>query len=285
MTIDFITPVVDDPKSFGEIAAANSLSDVYAMGGQPIIALNVVCFPTSCEPITVLQDILNGGASKVCEAGAMLAGGHSVQDEEHKYGLVVFGEVERDKMWQVGTARSGDSLIITKPIGTGIAVTAMKAGLFADADIAAATESMAKLNAVPPILSDFIRSKITACTDVTGFGLAGHALDLPAEGVSVEIFMKELPLLNGIKDMANMGLIPAGSYANLQHSGDKVINRSEMGRFAEDLIFDPQTSGGLLIAIPEENEEQLLSELNLGGFPISKKVGTFIEGSGKLILV
>ena len=138
MTIDFITPVVDDPKSFGEIAAANSLSDVYAMGGQPIIALNVVCFPTSCEPITVLQDILNGGASKVCEAGAMLAGGHSVQDEEPKYGLVVFGEVERDKMWQVGTARSGDSLIITKPIGTGIAVTAMKAGLFADADIAAA---------------------------------------------------------------------------------------------------------------------------------------------------
>lgn len=209
MTIDFITPVVDDPKSFGEIAAANSLSDVYAMGGQPIIALNVVCFPTSCEPITVLQDILNGGASKVCEAGAMLAGGHSVQDEEPKYGLVVFGEVERDKMWQVGTARSGDSLIITKPIGTGIAVTAMKAGLFADADIAAATESMAKLNAVPPILSDFIRSKITACTDVTGFGLAGHALDLPAEGVSVEIFMKELPLLNGIKDMANMGLIPS----------------------------------------------------------------------------
>ena len=285
MTIDFITPVVDDPKSFGEIAAANSLSDVYAMGGQPIIALNVVCFPTSCEPITVLQDILNGGANKVCEAGAMLAGGHSVQDEEPKYGLVVFGEVERDKMWQVGTAKAGDSLIITKPIGTGIAVTAIKAGLFAEADIAAATESMAKLNSVPPILSDFIRGKITACTDVTGFGLAGHALDLPADGVSVEIFMKELPLLHGIKDMANMGLIPAGSYANQQHSGDKVVNRSEMGRFAEDLIFDPQTSGGLLIAIPEENEKQLISELSLGGFSSSKKIGTFIEGSGKLILV
>lgn len=285
LTVDFITPVVDEPARFGEIAAANSLSDVYAMGGTPIIALNVVCFPTSCEPISVLKEILNGGAEKICESGAMLAGGHSVQDEEPKYGLVVFGEVEKNKMWQVGTANSGDSLIITKPIGTGIAVTAIKANLFSEENTAAASESMAKLNSVPPILSDFIRETITAATDVTGFGLAGHALDLSSHGVSVEIYTKELPLLGGIRDMANMGLIPAGSYANKEHSGDRIINRSKMGRFAEDLIFDPQTSGGLLLAIPPENEEQLLQELHSGGFTSSKVIGRFIEGSGNLILV
>ena len=255
------------------------------MGGRPIIALNVVCFPTSCEPISVLKEILNGGAEKICEAGAMLAGGHSVQDEEPKYGLVVFGEVEKDKMWQVGTANNGDTLILTKPIGTGIAVTAIKANLFSEEDTAAATASMAKLNAIPPILSDFIRGKVTAATDVTGFGLAGHALDLSSRGVSVEIYTKELPLLDGIPDMANMGLIPAGSYANKEHSGDRVINRSKMGRFAEDLIFDPQTSGGLLLAIPQENEKQLLQELHDGGFTSSKVIGRFIEGNGNLILV
>lgn len=285
LTIDFITPVVDDPVKFGEIAATNSLSDVYAMGGRPIIALNVVCFPTSCEPIEVLKDILGGGAAKICEAGAMLAGGHSVQDEEPKYGLVVFGEVENDKMWQVGTARAGDSLILTKPIGTGIAVTAIKAGFFAEENVKAATENMAKLNSVPPILSDKIRGAITACTDLTGFGLAGHALDLlPAEGVALEVEAAALPLLPGIAEMANMGLIPAGSYANKEHVGRFVTNESPMGRFAEDLAFDPQTSGGLLIAIPQEREKELLKELHAGGFEKSVKIGNFVAGDRKLTL-
>lgn len=270
---------------FGEIAAANSISDVYAMGGRPIIALNVVCFPTACEPISVLKEILNGGASKVCEAGAMLAGGHSVQDDEPKYGLVVFGEVESDKMWKVGTAEQGDVLILTKPIGTGIAVTAIKAGLFSSSDTETVTRSMAKLNSVPPILSDKIRGKITACTDVTGFGLAGHVLDLPSEGVSVEVDIEKLPLLPGIKEMSNMGLIPAGSYANKQHIGDKVINKSKRGRFADDLAFDPQTSGGLLISIPAEYEAELLSELTAGGFGDSVTIGKFIKGDGTLTLV
>lgn len=285
LTIDFITPIVDSPLKFGEIAAANSLSDVYAMGGRPIIALNVVCFPTACEPLSVLKEILLGGANKVIEAKTMLAGGHSVQDEEPKYGLVVYGEVDRDKMWAVGKAAVGDALILTKPLGTGIAVTAIKAGIFSAENIEAATESMAKLNSIPPILSDEIRGAVSSCTDVTGFGLAGHALDLPAEGVSVKIAMASLPLLPGIEEMANMGLIPAGSYSNKKHSGAKVFNNSSFGQFAEDLIFDPQTSGGLLLSIPERLAEKLLDELQQAGFIAAKRIGYFVEGDMTLELI
>ena len=283
--MDFITPVVDSPEYFGKIAAANSLSDVYAMGGKPLIALNVVCFPTDCEPLDVLKEILNGGAQKAIEAGAMLAGGHSVQDEEPKYGLVVFGEVKKDRMWTVGTAKPGDVLILTKPIGTGIAVTAIKAGLFSDENIDAAVQSMAKLNSIPKVLSEDICRAVTACTDVTGFGLAGHALDLLSDGASLEIEMESLPLLPGIGEMADMGLIPVGAYRNKEHSGSKVINESRMGIFAEDLIFDPQTSGGLLIAIPSELEEELIKQLHAGGFNWSVRIGKFVEGDNLIKLV
>ena len=283
--MDFITPVVDSPEYFGKIAAANSLSDVYAMGGKPLIALNVVCFPTDCEPLDVLKQILNGGAQKAIEAGAMLAGGHSVQDEEPKYGLVVFGEVKKDRMWTVGTAKPGDVLILTKPIGTGIAVTAIKAGLFSDENIDAAVQSMAKLNSIPKVLSEDICRAVTACTDVTGFGLAGPALDLLSDGASLEIEMESLPLLPGIGEMADMGLIPAGAYRNKEHSGSKVINESRMGIFAEDLIFDPQTSGGLLIAIPSELEEELIKQLHAGGFNWSVRIGKFVEGDNLIKLV
>ncbi len=283
--MDFITPVVDSPEYFGKIAAANSLSDVYAMGGKPLIALNVVCFPTDCEPLDVLKQILNGGAQKAIEAGAMLAGGHSVQDEEPKYGLVVFGEVKKDRMWTVGTAKPGDVIILTKPIGTGIAVTAIKAGLFSDENTDAAVQSMAKLNSIPNVLSEDICRAVTACTDVTGFGLAGHALDLLSDGTSMEIEMGSLPLLPGIGEMADMGLIPAGAYRNKEHSGSKVINESKMGIFAEDLIFDPQTSGGLLIAIPEDQEHELLKQLHAGGFNNSVRIGKFVPGDNLLKLV
>ena len=227
--MDFITPVVDSPEYFGKIAAANSLSDVYAMGGKPLIALNVVCFPTDCEPL--------------------------------------------------------DVLILTKPIGTGRAVTAIKAGLFSDENIDAAVQSMAKLNSIPKVLSEDICRAVTACTDVTGFGLAGHALDLLSDGASLEIEMESLPLLPGIGEMADMGLIPAGAYRNKEHSGSKVINESRMGIFAEDLIFDPQTSGGLLIAIPSELEEELIKQLHAGGFNWSVRIGKFVEGDNLIKLV
>lgn len=283
--MDFITPVVDSPEYFGKIAAANSLSDVYAMGGRPLIALNVVCFPTDCEPLDVLKEILDGGAQKAIEAGAMLAGGHSVQDEEPKYGLVVFGEVKKDRMWTVGTAKPGEVLILTKPIGTGIAVTAIKAGLFAEENIDAAVQSMARLNSIPGVLSDEICRAVTACTDVTGFGLAGHALDLLSDGTSLEIEMERLPLLPGIGEMADMGLIPAGAYRNKEHSGPKVINESKMGIFAEDLAFDPQTSGGLLIAVPAEHELELLKQLHAGGFNWSVRIGRFVPGDNLIKLL
>ena len=285
LTVDFITPVVDSPEDFGKIAAANSLSDVYAMGGKPLIALNVVCFPTDCEPLDVLKEILKGGAEKAIEAGAMLAGGHSVQDAEPKYGLVVFGEVKKDRMWTVGTAGPGDVLILTKPIGTGIAVTAIKAGFFSEENINAAVQSMAALNSIPPVLSEEICRAVSACTDVTGFGLAGHSLDLLAEGTALEIEMDRLPLLPGIKEMSGMGLIPAGSYRNKEHSGSKVINGSEMGIFAEDLVFDPQTSGGLLIAIPAVHEAELLRQLRAGGFGQSVRIGKFVEGANSIKLI
>ena len=277
--------MVDSPEYFGKIAAANSLSDVYAMGGRPLIALNVVCFPTDCEPLEVLKEILNGGAEKVLEAGAMLAGGHSVQDEEPKYGLVAFGEVKRDMMWTVGTAAPGDTLILTKPIGTGIAVTAIKAGLFADEYIDPAVQSMAMLKSIPPILSEDIRMTVTACTDVTGFGLAGHALDLLSDGTALEIEVEKLPLLPGIKEMSEMGLIPAGAYRNKEHSGSKVINCSNAGIFAEDLVFDPQTSGGLLIAIPQEHEDELLKQLIAGGFDKSARIGRIVPGANNIKLI
>lgn len=283
--MDFITPVVDSPEYFGKIAAANSLSDVYAMGGKPLIALNVVCFPTDCEPLDVLKEILNGGAQKVIEAGAMLAGGHSVQDEEPKYGLVVFGEVKKDRMWTVGTAKPGDVLILTKPIGTGIAVTAIKAGLFSEENINAAVQVMATLNSIPKVLSEEICKTVTACTDLTGFGLAGHSLDLLSDGTALEIEMERLPLLPGIEEMSGMGLIPAGAYRNKEHSGSKVINDSKMAIFAEDLVFDPQTSGGLLIAIPPEYEAELLRQLHAGGFAHSTRIGQFVEGPNRIKLI
>lgn len=283
--MDFITPVVDSPEYFGKIAAANSLSDVYAMGGKPLIALNVVCFPTDCEPLDVLKEILNGGAQKVIEAGAMLAGGHSVQDEEPKYGLVVFGEVKKDRMWTVGTAKPGDVLILTKPIGTGIAVTAIKAGLFSEENINAAVQVMATLNSIPKVLSEEICKTVTACTDLTGFGLAGHSLDLLSDGTALEIEMERLPLLPGIEEMSGMGLIPAGAYRNKEHSGSKVINDSKMAIFAEDLVFDPQTSGGLLIAIPPEYEAELLRQLHAGGFAHSTRIGQFVEGPNSIKLI
>ena len=284
LTVDFITPVVDDPRRFGEIAAANSLSDVYAMGGRPVVALNVVCFPTSCEPLSVLQEILEGGARKMIEARAMLAGGHSVQDEEPKYGLVVFGEVESDEKWTVGSAKEGDSLILTKPIGTGIAVTAIKAGFFSPEDTAAAELNMAKLNAVPQLLPKRLRRAVNACTDLTGFGLASHALDLASEGTSLTIDCAKIPLLPGIAGMADMGLIPAGAYENRKYVGDKVVNESSLGRFAEDIVFDPQTSGGLLFAVPPREAQEIVGILTENGFPESAVIGSFVKGEEKLLL-
>lgn len=288
LTVDFITPVVDNPVRYGEIAAANALSDVFAMGGSPLLALNIVCFPTDCEPLDTLGEILQGGAKKVTEAGAVLAGGHSVQDAEPKYGLVVFGEVERGREWKVGGAMEGDALILTKPLGTGIAISAIKAGLMSREDSAYAALMMSALNDIRRAkLGDALTGAIHACTDVTGFGLAGHARDMIPSDLDLTIYTERLPLLPGVRELADMGLIPAGSYSNRAFFGKKVANEAptdEMRTLANDIAYDPQTSGGLLLAVDWDAADAILYLLK-PVFSHATVIGEFAKGSGGLRLI
>ena len=288
LTVDFVTPVVDNPVQYGEIAAANALSDVFAMGGTPLIALNVVGFPADCEPMDTLKGILEGGARKVIEARAMLAGGHSIQDQEPKYGLVVFGEVESGKEWRTRGAKCGDALVITKPLGTGIAITAMKAGLLSREEAACATSSMCALNDLRGAkMSDDLLGSIHACTDVTGFGLAGHVLDMLAPDMNLAIYTEKLPLFPGVGNFADMGLIPAGAYANRGHYGRLVSNEApseEMQTLANDIIYDPQTSGGLLLAVEWDASTELQERLR-PLFPHTCVIGEFSDGDGTLRVI
>ena len=211
-TLDFFTPMIDDPYIFGQIAAANSLSDVYAMGGKPIVAMNIVCFP-SCHDMNILAEILKGGFDKVKESGALLVGGHTVDDKEPKYGLSVSGIVHPEKVLSNATARVGDKLILTKPIGVGILNTAMKENLVSKEISDKVIEVMVHLNKYAAKSFDYI--KVNSVTDITGFGLLGHALEMAkASNVSIEINSKDVPILDGAIDMANMGIIPAGMYRN-----------------------------------------------------------------------
>ena len=249
-TVDFITPVVDDPYAFGRIAAANSLSDVYAMGGEPLTAMNIVCFP-SCElPMEILNEVLKGGADAVAESGASLVGGHSVDDLELKYGLSVTGVVHPGRVITNASARPGDLLVLTKPLGTGFVTTAIKGGMASPGASERAIEVMSRLNAEAS--EAMIEAGAHACTDVTGFGLAGHALEMArASGVTIEIWIDRLPLLHPhALDYANMGLVPAAAYRNRDFvSSDIEWNLS--GHPLEMFLYDPQTSGGLLISLPE----------------------------------
>lgn len=259
-TVDFFPPMVDDPYMFGQIAAANALSDVYAMGGKPVLALNIVCFP-NCLPVGVLEDILRGGADKVTEAGAIIAGGHSVEDNEPKYGLAVTGVVHPQRILTNAGAKVGDMLILTKPLGTGIINTAIKGGLVGEAEQRVAAQCMAMLNAgAAKIMSNY---NVSACTDITGFGLLGHATEMAqASNVTLEIFASDCPLLPGVVEFAKMGMIPGGAYNNRQHVGDSVTFAANVPRELQDILFDPQTSGGLLISVAESDAEQMLKQLN-----------------------
>lgn len=255
-TLDFFTPIVDDPYMFGQIAAANSLSDVYAMGGKPLVALNIVGFP-DCLDMNILKEILRGGADKVKEAGALLVGGHTVSDNEPKYGLSVTGEVHPDKVLTNAGAKVGDVLILTKPIGTGILNTAIKADMLDDEDIQLVTDTMRTLNKTAAYpLKDL---KVNACTDITGFGLAGHAYEM-ADGsdVTIKLDFKAIPILPHVVKHASMGLVPGGTYRNQSYIGDKILVNNE-ATYITDILFDPQTSGGLLISLPKEEAEKLLA--------------------------
>lgn len=262
-TLDFFTPVADEPYIFGQVAAANALSDVYAMGGEPKIALNIVAFPNDMDT-EILAEILRGGADKVLEAGAVLAGGHTIQDTLPKYGLSVTGFVHPEKFWKNCGAQAGDVLILTKPLGVGVINTAIKADMASGEETAAVIASMTTLNKYArDILKNY---RVHACTDVTGFGLAGHALEMALGSEKTLAFYSErLPLLPGAREYASMGLIPAGAYRNRAHV-EKAGFKSYAALALEDLFFDPQTSGGLLAAVhPEDAQavDQALGELTL----------------------
>jgi selenide,water dikinase len=286
LTVDFITPVVDDPYVWGQVAAANSISDVFAMGGRPIVALNVVGFPTKKLGLDVLKKILAGGFSKTREAGAFLAGGHSVQDNEPKYGLVVYGEVEEDKMWRTVGARDQDLLILTKPIGTGIVITGIKANMVENPEtVAEATRWMTTLNDIPRRLSGGLYPAVHAATDVTGFGLAGHVLDMLSEGrLDCRLSLENIPLLPDVRALADMGLIPEGSYRNRAAYENQVEIVSRCNATDLDFLFDAQTSGGLLLALAPDRAEEVLRVCREAGFDNAAAIGKFEPGEGKIKL-
>ena len=258
-TLDFFTPVVDDPYTFGAIAAANSLSDIYAMGGKPTVAMNIVCFP-NCLPIDVLGEILKGGADKVIEAGAVVIGGHSVEDDEPKFGLSVMGLVHPNKILKNYGCKPGDMLVLTKPIGTGVITTAIKAEFASKETYEEAVKIMTTLNKYAGEI--IVKYSVNACTDVTGFGIMGHGYEMAsASNITIRLFKDSIPIISGAKEFAEMGLVPAGTYNNKKYLVGK-YDLKDVEQWMEDILFDPQTSGGLLISIPREEVEDLMEELN-----------------------
>lgn len=263
-TLDFFTPVVDDPYLFGQVAAANALSDVYAMGARPLTALNIVCFPHRTLAAEVLREILRGGLDKITEAGALLVGGHSVDDAEPKYGLSVTGVVHPDKLITNSAARPGDSLVLTKPIGSGLILTAARAGMDSPGELAAVVRSMTALN--KNASESMQETGVNAATDITGFGLLGHARELAlASKVALEISFGAVPLFRGALQAAAMGLIPGGAYGNRDYVAEGLRPDEAVGEREIDVLCDPQTSGGLLIAAAPDREKFLLAALSRRG--------------------
>ena len=280
-TIDFFPPMVDDPAVFGQIAAANALSDIYAMGGRPILALNIVCFP-NCLPADVLGEILRGGAEKVYQAGAVIAGGHSVEDDEPKYGLAVTGLVHPEKLLTNAGAQTGDVLVLTKPLGSGIINTAIKGNIADQQSYDQAVKYMAMLNAAAGAAVADIGAN--ACTDITGFGLLGHAAEMAkASSKSIELWSEACPIISGALELARMGIIPAGAYNNRSYLGDQVVFDG-VDREIQDVLFDPQTSGGLLISLPEQKADRLVNMLKEQEVPAAI-VGRVVAAEEHLIKV
>lgn len=283
-TTDFFPPMVDDPFLFGQVAATNALSDVYAMGGRPALALNLLCFP-NCLGIEVAGQILAGGAETCRRAGCVVAGGHSINDHEPKYGLAVTGFVQLDERLENGGARPGDALVLTKALGTGVLTTAHKGGLLDDAGVRVATDSMATLNEAPIRLAREQGSWPHAATDVTGFSLLGHACEMAeASGVTLEVDATAVPVMARAREMAALGLIPAGAYRNRDFFGPRVALAQSLPRDLVDVLFDPQTSGGLLLALGEKDAERLTDALRAEGLPASV-IGRAVARGEKSVVV
>lgn len=263
-TVDFFTPVVDDPYTYGLISATNSLSDVYAMGGEAKTAMNIVCFPQDGIDKTVLAEILQGGAAKVHEAGAALVGGHSVADDEIKYGLAVTGIIDPRRVIRNVGAQVGDVLVLTKPLGTGILTTALKRQHLQDDEYTAAVASMVMLNqSAAAVMPDY---SVHACTDVTGFSLMGHSYEMAhGSGVTLQLWAVDLPLLPGASRLALEGYITGGCKRNRDYLADKVRVQPGVSPELDEIAFDPQTSGGLLIAVPESEANAFVQALSNAG--------------------
>jgi selenide,water dikinase len=283
-TVDFFTPIVDDPYWFGQIAAANALSDVYAMGGTPKTAMNLVAFPVKEMELSVLRQIIQGGLDKLAEAGVVLIGGHSIEDKELKYGLSVTGVVHPARVLTKKNLRPGDRLVLTKPLGTGIVSTAIKAGM-ASADLTdKITHLMASLNrAAAGIMSSF---DVSACTDVTGFGLLGHLAEMVCgSGMSVRVFSQQVPVIPEALEFAAMGLIPAGAYKNREFRESMIEFAETVARSRQDVLVDPQTSGGLLISVNGHQADELTAALKDAGIGDAARIGEILNGPEEKIWV
>jgi selenide,water dikinase len=269
-TLDFFTPIVDDPYDFGRIAAANSLSDVYAMGGRPLLCMNILACPVKTMDPSVFRQVVEGGLAKIREAGALLVGGHSIEDQELKYGLSVTGLVHPDRVLLNGGARAGDVLLLTKPLGTGILSTAIKGGLTGAETQRQLVELMATLNRMPMEIlneNEGMRGGVHGCTDITGFGLFGHLHEMAeASGVSIHLDKRKLPILPEVRDFADMGIIPEGAYRNRSYYIEWVRSGLPEMDSLEMIGYDPQTSGGLLLAMERDAAEQLCVMLGQRGY-------------------
>ena len=258
MTTDFFTPIVDDPADYGAIAAANALSDVYAMGGLPLLALNVACLPPDL-PLEISQAIFKGGAEKIKESGAVLAGGHSIQDKEPKFGYAVIGIAEHKQIMRKGGAKPGDKLFITKPLGMGVTTTAIKQDKATQAEIDEAVTWMKRLNR--PARDLAVSIGVKSCTDITGFGLLGHLIEMAeASGMGFIVNFDQIPFISSAHKFGEMWTFAGGAYNNREYFSKKVLNPASLSESDQMLLYDPQTSGGLLIALPAEQFELFLEE-------------------------
>ena len=284
-TIDFFTPIVDDPFTFGQIAVTNALSDVYAMGGKPLTAMNVVCFPIGKMDIAILRDILRGGLEKMREAGVLLVGGHSVDDAELKYGLSVTGVIHPDKVLLNRGAKAGDKLILTKALGTGIVSTALKRGMVEDELAAISVSSMTRLNKQAAELM-IEAGNVHAATDITGFGFLGHACEMmEGSGLSMIISASQVPFFPGVQRLAENGIVPGGLHRNKQFRLPMIAVDSACPPWLLDILFDPQTAGGLLIALPADDAEQLLERMHQEGIADAAIVGEVVAAADGVIRV
>ncbi len=284
-TVDFFTPVVDDPYTFGRIAVTNALSDVYAMGGRPLTAMNIVCFPTGKMDIAILREILRGGLAQMREAGVVLVGGHSVEDDEPKYGLSVTGVVHPDRVLANRGALPGDRLILTKALGSGIVSTAVKGGVADPVLQERSIATMMELNRAAAELAAK-RDDIHACTDITGFGLLGHAMEM-IEGseTGIRIYSKAIPYFEGVRELIETGIIPGGLLRNRKFRESQIEKGAGCPDWIIDLLFDPQTSGGLFISLPEAGAKELLADMHKAGIPDAAIVGEVVPTPpGKIVI-